>query len=186
MGFSVIGLGANGMKRYVCSECYQELPEQLRDKSRLCSQECRSKQEKRTTRADYYKPLKSQKAPKIQKKHQQCAEKIEALESQVAQLKHLIALEKKKANDAVRASFGIRPDAFFDSREWQVLRYKALKVYGHECALCGAGHGPMHVDHIKPRSKYPELALVFENLQVLCKACNFGKGAWDESNWKRD
>jgi 5-methylcytosine-specific restriction endonuclease McrA len=34
----------------------------------------------------------------------------------------------------------------------------------------------MHVDHIKPRRKYPHLALVFDNLQVLCHDCNHGKG----------
>lgn len=33
----------------------------------------------------------------------------------------------------------------------------------------------MQVDHIQPLSKYPELALVEDNLQVLCKDCNMGK-----------
>ena len=33
----------------------------------------------------------------------------------------------------------------------------------------------MHVDHIKPRSKYPRLELDFDNLQVLCEDCNLGK-----------
>jgi 5-methylcytosine-specific restriction endonuclease McrA len=42
----------------------------------------------------------------------------------------------------------------------------------------------MHVDHIKPRWKYPELSLSFENLQVLCKDCNLGKGGWDETDWR--
>jgi 5-methylcytosine-specific restriction endonuclease McrA len=28
------------------------------------------------------------------------------------------------------------------------------------------------VDHIKPRSKYPALALVLSNLRVLCRRCN--------------
>ena len=32
------------------------------------------------------------------------------------------------------------------------------------------------VDHIKPRSKYPELALEIENLRVLCRSCNSKKG----------
>jgi len=32
------------------------------------------------------------------------------------------------------------------------------------------------VDHIKPRSKYPELALARENLQILCRRCNSAKG----------
>jgi len=42
----------------------------------------------------------------------------------------------------------------------------------------------LHVDHIKPRSKYPDLALELKNLQVLCEDCNIGKGTWDESDWR--
>ena len=42
----------------------------------------------------------------------------------------------------------------------------------------------MNVDHIKPRKKFPELALVEDNLQVLCGACNHGKGNWDQTNWR--
>lgn len=37
---------------------------------------------------------------------------------------------------------------------------------------------------MKPRSKYPELALDPDNLQVLCKACNLGKLAWDETDFR--
>jgi len=44
----------------------------------------------------------------------------------------------------------------------------------------------MHIDHIKPRSKYPELTFVFENLQVLCEDCNVGKSNLDETDWRPD
>jgi hypothetical protein len=37
----------------------------------------------------------------------------------------------------------------------------------------------LHVDHVKPRSKYPELALDLDNLQILCAACNTRKGDRD-------
>ncbi len=43
---------------------------------------------------------------------------------------------------------------------------------------------PLHVDHIKPRSKYPDLALDINNLQILCESCNLGKGAWDETDFR--
>jgi 5-methylcytosine-specific restriction endonuclease McrA len=33
----------------------------------------------------------------------------------------------------------------------------------------------MHIDHIKPKSKFPDLALTEENLQILCRDCNLGK-----------
>lgn len=74
---------------------------------------------------------------------------------------------------------------FYASKAWQVLRYQALKEYGRKCALCGASETTLHVDHIKPRSKYPELELRLDNLQVLCADCNMGKGAWDESDWRK-
>lgn len=75
-------------------------------------------------------------------------------------------------------------DEFLDSREWQEMRYRVLVQYGRKCMACGTTRGEMHVDHIKPRSKYPELALEFTNLQVLCRGCNKGKGAWDETDWR--
>jgi 5-methylcytosine-specific restriction endonuclease McrA len=42
----------------------------------------------------------------------------------------------------------------------------------------------VHVDHIKPRRDFPELALTFDNLQVLCEVCNHGKGNWDQTDWR--
>jgi 5-methylcytosine-specific restriction endonuclease McrA len=44
----------------------------------------------------------------------------------------------------------------------------------------------IHIDHILPRSKYPELSLVFDNLQVLCESCNLGKSNKDETDWRPD
>lgn len=74
---------------------------------------------------------------------------------------------------------------FYDSPQWHTLRYKALKLHGLKCQLCGAEDTTLHVDHIKPRSRFPELALRLDNLQVLCAPCNMGKGAWDQSDWRK-
>ena len=58
----------------------------------------------------------------------------------------------------------IHPDSlatFLKSRAWAELRYDALLRYGRICACCGAtpyAGARLHVDHIKPRSRYPELA----------------------------
>ena len=41
----------------------------------------------------------------------------------------------------------------------------------------------MHVDHVKPRSKFPELALDLSNLQVLCNLCNVAKSNVDMTRW---
>lgn len=75
-------------------------------------------------------------------------------------------------------------DSFYASLEWIQLRYKVFLQYGRTCMCCGTTSGPIHVDHIKPRSKYPNLSLEFENLQVLCKPCNFGKSNIDETDWR--
>lgn len=69
------------------------------------------------------------------------------------------------------------PD-FYQSRAWLALRFEALEKFGNHCACCGAKGGAevrLHVDHIKPRSTHPELALTLDNLQVLCADCNLGK-----------
>lgn len=78
--------------------------------------------------------------------------------------------------------------AFFKSRLWQVARYQALKRSEGRCETCGASpdkDNPLQVDHIKPFSKHPHLALALSNLQVLCRQCNMGKGAWDETDWRK-
>ncbi len=79
-------------------------------------------------------------------------------------------------------------DAFISSEAWRKLRYRALALHGNKCQCCGASPETgtsLHVDHIKPRWKYPELALDLKNLQVLCADCNMGKGGWDETDWRK-
>ncbi len=76
---------------------------------------------------------------------------------------------------------------FFLSREWQALRYQVLRNSNGRCELCGRGKPDgvsLHVDHIKPRSRYPELALEITNLQVLCEDCNMGKGNRCTRDWR--
>lgn len=78
-------------------------------------------------------------------------------------------------------------DAFLLSYEWRKLRMVVLKKYGSRCQCCGASPADgvrMHVDHIKPRRLFPELALTESNLQVLCEVCNHGKGNWDQTDWR--
>jgi hypothetical protein len=76
---------------------------------------------------------------------------------------------------------------FHSSREWRAIRYRVLKIHGGRCQCCGASAADgvqIHVDHIKPRSKYPGLALELSNLQVLCVDCNLGKSNRDETDWR--
>lgn len=74
-----------------------------------------------------------------------------------------------------------------DSTRWKAVRYGALKAAGGKCQCCGnsAKDGAaLHVDHIKPVSKCPELAYELDNLQVLCADCNIGKLDRDETDWR--
>ncbi len=76
--------------------------------------------------------------------------------------------------------------SFYLSGAWKSLRVRALRNGGHFCRYCGRKPPAviLHVDHIKPRSKFPELELVLENLQVLCADCNEGKGDFYEEGVK--
>lgn len=85
-----------------------------------------------------------------------------------------------------QTSYKQKAIAFYESDEWRSLRYKALKLYGRVCCVCGAKPPDviLHVDHIKPRSLFPELELQLENLQILCKDCNLGKSNKDSIDWR--
>ena len=77
---------------------------------------------------------------------------------------------------------------FYQSREWKDLRYQAFVKHGNRCMCCGGSPQDgykLQVDHIKPRSYYPELALDINNLQILCASCNLGKFDIDETDWRQ-
>lgn len=68
---------------------------------------------------------------------------------------------------------------FYKSPVWRKARYNALATHGNRCQLCGNGPQTgtvVHVDHIKPRSLYPESCLDPSNLQILCEDCHSAKG----------
>ncbi len=76
---------------------------------------------------------------------------------------------------------------FYDTGRWGLLRQKTIMKHGPVCQKCGSGgdsQNPIQVDHIKPRSKYPELEYDLNNLQVLCKNCNHEKSNVDETDWR--
>ena len=92
---------------------------------------------------------------------------------------HARAVQRQRDYEAYIAD----SERFHASDEWRRIRAFVLTRDGSRCALCGRSpfrHGiVVHVDHIKPRRKYPELALNPENLRVLCEQCNMGKGGSD-------
>jgi 5-methylcytosine-specific restriction endonuclease McrA len=85
------------------------------------------------------------------------------------------------------AGIDVTTDAFLSTYEWRKVRMEALKKHGPRCQCCGATPATgavMNVDHIKPRKKWPSLALDVNNLQILCHECNHGKGNWDSTDWR--
>lgn len=87
----------------------------------------------------------------------------------------------------VSSGIDVTSDAFLSTFEWRKVRMEALKKYGPKCMCCGATPATgavMNVDHIKPRKKWPSLALDVNNLQILCHDCNHGKGNWDQTDWR--
>ncbi len=93
---------------------------------------------------------------------------------------------KQKGKKAPKESF----KGFYMSKEWRALRIRVMERYGCKCMMCGRSpkdHGiVIHVDHIKPKSKYPHLALDFNNLQLLCEDCNIGKSNLYDTDWRPD
>lgn len=89
----------------------------------------------------------------------------------------------------IKAGISEFPSAkeFYASRAWIDLRYEVLRERGARCECCGASAKDgvsIQVDHIKPRVKYPSLALEKSNLQVLCELCNKGKLHIFEDDWR--
>ena len=81
-----------------------------------------------------------------------------------------------------------KDDGFYETRAWKTLRYEVLRDSNGVCECCGQGRDAgviLHVDHIKPRYKFPALSLVKSNLQVLCSDCNIGKGAWGDTDFNK-
>lgn len=85
--------------------------------------------------------------------------------------------------------YGRHVDPFFLRPEWKALRYRVIRDNNGQCQACGAtaqtSGKPMHVDHIVPRSVDRSKELEYSNLQLLCEACNIGKGNTDSIDWRK-
>ena len=73
----------------------------------------------------------------------------------------------------------------YGSIKWKRLRYPVLRANNFKCCACNTSSVELHIDHIKPISKYPELAFSINNLQVLCKDCNLSKSNNYEDDLRR-
>jgi 5-methylcytosine-specific restriction endonuclease McrA len=62
----------------------------------------------------------------------------------------------------------VRSDLFLHSNDWAKARFEAQHRVRYVCEFPGCNLRGSHVHHIKPRWKYPLLALEPTNLRVLC------------------
>lgn len=74
---------------------------------------------------------------------------------------------------------------FYLGDDWRYLRRIIFRLYGKWCMRCMATKD-LHIEHIKPKSKYPHLSLRVDNLQVLCKHCNEEKSNINEDDFRTD
>jgi 5-methylcytosine-specific restriction endonuclease McrA len=93
-------------------------------------------------------------------------------------------LKKDDNYTSLDTTTNYREKGFYRSKDWLKLRFAVLVKYGRTCMLCRETEGPMHVDHIIPKSRAPQLALAMSNLQVLCRACNVGKGDSNDTDFR--
>ena len=103
---------------------------------------------------------------------------------------HLVRMTASPSPSAVknvRPVIVSNPESFYACDAWRQVRYQALRRSQGVCECCYAAPSPgkpLHVDHIKPRSKFPSLQLDVNNLQVLCADCNLGKSNRDDTDWR--
>lgn len=88
--------------------------------------------------------------------------------------KRQIAIEK---NHGLHFKNGIGEDsANWKGGKESYQKWQALKRDDYTCKVCGLRDEEIVVaDHIKPKSMYPELTCVLENIQILCPNCHARK-----------
>ena len=72
---------------------------------------------------------------------------------------------------------------FYKSKRWWWCKNIIKSSNEIKCLKCGSRNN-MHVDHVKPKSKFPELALDVYNLQLLCEVCNIEKSNINEIDYR--
>lgn len=67
---------------------------------------------------------------------------------------------------------------FYNSAAWKQLRQQVFIRDNYTCRDCNKRGGKLEANHIKARSRYPDLKLVASNIETLCKPCH------DKKKWQ--
>lgn len=118
----------------------------------------------------------------------QLAQHVAGVNPASVQARNVVVTSAKKAKKISKTTI------FMRSPEWRKLRYDIFRREGYACRACGAEAGMknaagdavrLEVDHIRPISKHWHARLDPENLQILCRDCNKGKGARHQDDLRR-
>jgi len=101
-------------------------------------------------------------------------DEIQKLNEQLPILEDQIKIKAQELLNEDKLKF-ILSDQFYNSTDWRQIREEALSTYENICVQCESTEN-LAVDHIYPRSKFPEKALELSNTQILCLRCNSAKG----------
>lgn len=77
-------------------------------------------------------------------------------------------------------------DSFYRTPKWRAWRDAIILRRGRVCQQCGADLSwpqKAHVDHVKSRKQYPELAFDPSNVRVLCTSCHSSKTAREDGGF---
>lgn len=85
-----------------------------------------------------------------------------------------------------RGTRGKVPDSFYDKYQKEDVKKELKRMYKELCCYCEGTIGEVefgHIEHRKPKRKYPRLTFNWDNLHLSCTACNQNKGNhYDETN----
>jgi len=117
---------------------------------------------------------------------------LKGVEMRTIEPAKIISKPKKKRKRKLKQKIELNSHnaiiCFYKTKKWRELRYSVLQKFDFSCMCCGRNRKNhsvvLHVDHIKPRSTYPDLELVFDNLQILCEDCNLGKNNYSQDDFR--
>lgn len=71
------------------------------------------------------------------------------------------------------------PAKYYDRYKQEDVRAALAEMYSQRCCYCEASLGIVdfpHIEHRKPKRRYPESAFSWANLHLACTKCNIAKG----------